>query len=138
MNERNTHLYKYIPHFILQKDLQLVVGLRDRWRDIYSERGLHLPISSAWSQGVPTLAPPCKLVRDKLIGWVSLARLRFSPLCPNMVITWSPPGYTPVRPECPDALSSSCLQIKMWQLAKALGVTWNEPKIHFICYIKRA
>ena len=28
-----------------------------------------------------------------------------------------------------------CLLIKMWQLAKAYGVTRNEPKIHVICYI---
>ena len=37
--------------------------VRDGWRDIYSERGL-LSFSSAWSQGVQTLAPPCKLIRD--------------------------------------------------------------------------
>ena len=53
----------------------------------------------------------------------------------RVVITWSPSGYTPVRPECPDAPSFSCLLIKMWQLAKAHGVTRNEPKIHVICYI---
>ena len=50
-------------------------------------------------------------------------------------ITWSPSGYTPVRPECPDTPSSSCLLIKTWQLTKAHGVTRNEPKIRVICYI---
>ena len=63
MNERNTLHYKNISHFILERGPQFVVGLRNRWRDIYSERGL-LPISSSGSQGVPTLAPPCKLIRD--------------------------------------------------------------------------
>ena len=52
-----------------------------------------------------------------------------------VLITRSPSGYTPVWHECPDAPSSSCLLIKMWQLAKAHGVTKNEPKIHVICYI---
>ena len=52
-----------------------------------------------------------------------------------VLITWSPSGYTPVRPECPDAPSSSRLLIKMWQLTKVHGVTRNEPKIHGICYI---
>ena len=52
-----------------------------------------------------------------------------------VLITLSPSGYTPVRPECPDALSPSCLLIKMWQLTKAHSVTRNEPKIHGICYI---
>ena len=54
---------------------------------------------------------------------------------PVVLITWSPSGYTPVWPEYPDAPSSSCLQIKMWQLTKAHWVTKNEPKIQVICYI---
>ena len=52
-----------------------------------------------------------------------------------VLITSSPSGYTPLRPECPDAPLSSCLLIKMWQRTKAHGVTRNEPKIHVICYI---
>ena len=52
-----------------------------------------------------------------------------------ILITWSPSGYTPVQPKWPDAPSSSYLLIKMWQLAKAHGVTWNEPKMYVICYI---
>ena len=52
-----------------------------------------------------------------------------------MVITWSHSGYTPVGPDCHDALSSSCLLITTWQPVKAHGVTRNEPKIHVICYI---
>ena len=42
MNERNTYIYEYISHFILEKGPQFVVSSGDRWRDIYSERGLFL------------------------------------------------------------------------------------------------
>ena len=54
-----------------------------------------------------------------------------------VLITWSPSGYTPVVPECPDVLSYPCLLIAAWQLVKAHGVTRNVPKIHVICYITR-
>ena len=80
--------------------------VRDGWRDIYTERGLLFPISSSRSQGVPTLAPPCKLVSG-----IS-ARLRVPRptviLCTLsksdcvVLIIGSPSGYTPVRPECSD------------------------------------
>ena len=49
--------------------------------------------------------------------------------------SWSPSCYTPVWPDCHDALSSPCLLITIWPLVKAHGVTRNEPKIHVICYI---
>ena len=63
MNERNTFIYKNISLTLYsRKDWCFCV--RDGRGDIYSERGLLLPISSSRSQGVPTLAPPWKLVRD--------------------------------------------------------------------------
>ena len=113
--------------------------VRGRWKDIYSGRGLLLPISSSRSQGVPTLAPTCKLVRDAS-DWLRVPRLTAIfctlPKSDRMVlIRWSPSGYTPIRSECPDALSSSCLLITRWQLVIAHGVTRNEPKIPVICYI---
>ena len=113
--------------------------VRDGWRDIYKERGILLPISSSRSQRVPTLVPPCKLVGD------APARLRVPRLTAiicalsksdhMVLIMWSLSGFTPVRPKWSDALLSSCLLIKMWQLAKAHGITRNKPKIHIICYI---
>ena len=113
--------------------------VRYGWRDILSKRGLLLPISSSRSQVVPTLAPPCKLVRDasfRLRVPRSTAILCTLPKSDRVIfITWSPSGYTPVQPECPDVPLSSCLPIKMWQLSKGHGVTRNEPKIHVICYI---
>ena len=58
------------------------------------------------ARGLPTLAPPCKLVRD------ASDRLRVprshAILCTQsksdrvVLITLSPSSYTPVRPECPD------------------------------------
>ena len=139
MNERTHFFIKiYLSHTLFSKELMFLWCVRDGWRDIYSERGLLPPISSSSSQGVPTLAPPCKLVITPLVGCVSLARLRFSALSKShhvVLITWSPSGYIPVRPKWHDRPSSSCLLIKMWQLTKAHGVTWNEPKIHVICYI---
>ena len=113
--------------------------VRDEWKDIYSERGLLLPISSSRSQRVQTLAPLCKLVRDAS-DWLRVPRstailCTLSKANHVVLITWSPSGYKPIRPEWPDAPSSSCLLIKMWQLAKAHRVTKNEPKIHVICYI---
>ena len=112
--------------------------VRDGWRDIYSERGLLLPKSSSGSQGVATLAPPCFL-EAPLLGCVSPFRLRFSALCLNLTAWFSSRGLLPVTyllyPTALIVLWSSCLLIKMWQLAKTYGVTRNEPKIHVICYI---
>ena len=110
--------------------------VRDGWREIYSERGA-LPIFSSRSQGVPTLAPPCKFLRDNLIGCVSLTRLQFSALCLNLTVWFSSHGLLLViHLLYPSALIMlPCLLITTWQLVKAHGVNRNEPKIHVICYI---
>ena len=111
--------------------------VRDGWRDTCSERGLL--ISSSESQGLATPAPPCQLVSDASdrlrVPCLTAILCTLSKTDCMVLITWSPSGYTPVRTECPDAPSFSCLQIKMWQLTKAHGVTRNEPIIHVICYI---
>ena len=97
MNEW-THFFikKYISHTLFSKGLILLWSVRNGWRDIYSKGGLLLPISSSWSQGVPTLAAPCKLVRDPLIGLMSNARIRFSALCLNLTAWFSSRGLLPV------------------------------------------
>ena len=139
-NERtNTLLYKNISLTLYSRKGWCFCGVWEMGEDIYSERGLLLLISSSKRQGVPTLEPPCKLVRDAP-DWLRVPR-SIAILCTLSIskrvvyISCSPFGYTPVRPECPDAPSSSCLLIKIWQLTKAHGVTRNEPKIHVICYI---
>ena len=67
MNERNTLLYKNISlsHFILERGTQFVVSLRDRWRDIYSERGLLAPYLLPGTRGCQCLHPfASRIVRD--------------------------------------------------------------------------
>ena len=139
-NERTKHfLIKYISHFILERGSMFVVGLRDRWRDIYSKRRLllvpYLLLRSRECQRWHPLAS--HIDRDDqtpLIGYVSLARL-------SILWTLSKSKshglllVSPVGPDCPDALSSPCALIITWQLVKAHGVTRNEPKIHVKCYI---
>ena len=87
----------------------------------------------------PYLLLGAKLVRDacdRLRVFRSTAILCTLSKSDRVVhITWSPSGYTLVQPKWHDTPSSSCLLIKMWQLAKAHGVTRNKPKIHVICYI---
>ena len=126
----------YIPHTLLSKGLMFLWCVRDGWRDTYSERGL-LPISSSRSQWVPTLAPLCKLVWDAS-GWLHVLRST-AILCTLskshrvVLSTWSPSGYTPVRPECPDfAILFTNQNVTACQTH---GLTWNEPKLHGICYI---
>ena len=57
-----THFFiKYISLILFSKrGTKFVVSLRDRWRDIYSERGLLAPYLLPGASGVPTLSPPCK------------------------------------------------------------------------------
>ena len=112
-------------------------------RHILREGTSSCPISFSGSQWVPTLAPPLQAISSEtsetpLIGCMSLAWL--SILCTLsksdcVDITWSPSGYTPVGPDCPDALPSPCLLITIWQLVKAHEVTRNKPKIYVTCYI---
>ena len=95
-------------------------------------KGTSCSIPFSGSQGVPTLASPCK------------PRRLWSAACPSLdsdslplsksdrvVITWSPSSYTPVGPDCYDALSSPGLLITTWQLVKAHVVTWNKPVKNF-------
>ena len=106
MNEQTHFFKKYISHTLYTKGLIFLWCVRDGWRDLYSERGLLLSISSSGSQGVPTLAPPCKLVRDASdrlrVPRLTAILCTLSTSDRVVLITWSPSGYTPVLPECPD------------------------------------
>ncbi len=108
---------------------------------IYTQRGyFFLPRIFFLGPGDVNACTPMQAVSSEtpLIGCVSLARppiLCTLSISDRVVITWSPSGYTPVGPDCPDALSSHRLQITTWQLVKTHGVTRNEPKMHVICYI---
>ena len=140
-NKRNeTHFFvKIYLSFYSRKGTQFVVSLRDRWSDIYSERGLLLAPSS-WSQWGPTLASLARrIVRDETnatyqlciscstlfwLDWLSKSDCAvFISRCPLS-------GYKPARPADPDSLPSRCLLITTWLLVKAHALTRKEPKIH--------
>ena len=138
-----TRIYKNISLILFSKGAHSLLLVWEIDGEIYTQRGTsYCPISYSGSQGVPTLAPPGRPYRQRqhnpLIGCVfpgSTLILCTLSKSDRVVITWSPSGYTPVGPDCPDELSSPCLLITTWQLVKAPGVNRNEPKIHVICYI---
>ena len=70
--------------------------VRDGWRDIYSERGLLLPVYSSRNQGVPTFALPCKLIRDASARLHIPRSTRFSALCLNLTKWFSSHDLLPV------------------------------------------
>ena len=132
-NERtNTLLYKNISLSLYSPKCWSFWGVWEMGGETYTQRDDFLYLLPG-ARGCQRLHHLASSSETPLIVCVSLARL---PKSDHVVlITWSPSGYTPVRPKWPDAPSSSCLLIKIWQLIKALGVTWNEQKIHIICYI---
>ena len=94
MNKTHFFIKIYLSHFILERATQFVVSLRDRLRDIYSERGLLLALYLLpGARGCQYLHPPLasRIVRDNLtpvIGCVSLAQLSIlTGLCLNLT-TW--------------------------------------------------
>ena len=140
-NETLFFIKKYIPHFILC----LLLVLRDRWRDIYSERWLLLiSYLLPGARGCQPLHPfASRVVREVRDAFDRLHVPGSTLDYLNSVSIW-PRGYHVVSfrlhtcwtwPDCPVALSPHCLQITTWQLVKAHGITRNEPKIHVICYI---
>ena len=134
MNETHFFIKIYLSFYSWKEPT--VVSLKDRWRDIYLPHIFFLrPVGA--NTRTPLQAVSSETLMP-LLGCMFLAQL--SILCTlsksdRVVITWSPSGNTPVRPDCPDTLSSSGLLGTTWQPVKAHGVTRNEPKIHVICYI---
>ena len=96
MNERNTFLIKYISRFILGKWPTVCCYLRERWRDIYLDRGLLLPISSSWSRRGQRLHPLASSSETPLVDCVSLPRLQFYALCLNLTGWFSSRDLLPV------------------------------------------
>ena len=135
----NTLLHKNISLTLYSRKGWSLCGVWEMGEETYTQREDFFFPYLLPEPGAPTLALPCKLVRDasdrpRVPRSSAILGILFK--SDRMVfITWSPSRYTHVVPDCPDVPSSSCLLIKMWQLAKAHGVTGNEPKIHVICYI---
>ena len=88
-------------------------------RHILRERTYSSPISSSWSQGVPTLAPSCKPYHQRRHQCLWSA-----------VHPWLDSRFWLGWLSKSEALLSPCLLITTWQLFKAHRVTRNEPKIH--------
>ena len=133
----NTLLYKNVSLTLYSWKGWCFCGVWEMGEETYSQREDFFFPSSSRSQGVPTLSPPCKtrylwLAACPLLDCDSLDSLNLTTWFPSrdlLLVThlWYPSALIVV--------SSSCLLIKMWQLAKAQGVTRNELKIHAICYI---
>ena len=139
-NEEHVYI-RYISHFILERGTQFVVSLRDRWRDIYLERGLLLvPYLLPGARGCQHLHPLAScIVRDVRDA---SDRLPIPSSTPDSLDSLSKSdrvvliscGLLPVA----HLLNRPALthyHPTTWQLVKAHAVTRNEPKIHVICYI---
>ena len=131
-----THFFiKIYISFYSRKGPTVWCYLRDRRRNIYSDRGLLLiPYLIPGARGCQRLHPLASLsetTSDRLRVPRSTAIRCILSKSPRVVfITWSPSAY-------PSALIAlPCLLLTTWQLVKVHGITRNEPKIHGICYIK--
>ena len=130
---KDTFLYKNVSHFILEKGPQFVVT----W-EIDGET--YTPRKDFFQEpGGANTCTPLQACQRRL--WLTVCP-SFDPILSTLsksdrvvLITWSPSGYTPVVPKCPDVLLYPCLLITAWQLFKAHGITRSKPKIHAICYI---
>ena len=71
----------YISHFILERGTQFVVSLRDRWRDIYSERGLLLaPYLLLRTRGCQCLHPLASHIMRDASDWLCIPGLTIDSL----------------------------------------------------------
>ena len=95
-DERNTLVYNYISHIILEKGPLLVVS----WEtdgETYTQREDFFPYLLPGARRCQCLHPLVSSSETPLIGCVSHARLRFSALCQNLTTLLSC-GPLPVTP----------------------------------------
>ena len=96
MNETHLFIKIYLSFYSQKGPPTFVVSLRDKWRDIYSERGLLIvPYLFPGASGCQHLHPTLQAILSKrpLIGCVSLARLRFSALYLKLTAWFSSHGH---------------------------------------------
>ena len=142
MNERTHFFIENISLTLYSRKGWCFCDMWEMGGETYTQReDFFFPYLLPGVRGRQRLHPLASSSETPLIGCVSLARLRFSTLCLNLTAWFSSRGFLPVTQllylTVLIVLSSSCLLIKMWQLAKAHGVIRNEPKIHVICYITK-
>ena len=140
-NERmNTLLYKNISLTLYSQKGWCFCGVWEMDGETYTQREDFFSYLLPGARGCQCLYPLASWDTSDQLHVPRLTAILYtlSKSDRMVLIMWSPSCYTPVWLECPDALSSFCLLIKMWQLTKAHGVTRNEPKIHVICYITLA
>ena len=128
MNERTHFFIKiYISHTLFSKGLMLL------WCARWAERHILREGISSKSQGVPTLAPPSKLVRDAS-GRLRVPRSTavLSTLSNNLSAWFLSLSYCllPVIHvfDLSALIEHSCLLIKMWQMAKHTGSLGTKRK----------
>ena len=112
--------------------------VRDGWKTYTQRDDFFFPYLLPGARRCQRLHPLASLSETPPIGWVSLAQLWFSALYLNLTAWFSSRGLLPVTHLLyPNALMccNPCLLITAWQPIKAYGVTWNELKIHVMCYI---
>ena len=104
--QTNTLLYKNISLTLYSRKGWCFCGVCEMGGETYTQREdyffLYLLPGARVCQRLHPLANSSE---TPLIGCVSQARLRFSAQSKSdrvVLITWSPSGYTPVVPNCPD------------------------------------
>ena len=106
--------------FYSRKGPLFIVSLRDRWRDIYSDIYFFLSHTFFWEPGgfqrLHLLAS--RDASDRLRVPRSTPILCTLSKSDRVVITWSPPGYTPILPNYPDTLSQ---RDSLWKHTASLG-----------------
>ena len=142
--KRNTLLDKKslsLSYFILERVTHFVVSLRDKWTDIYSERGFLLaPYLLPGAGGFQSLHPLASHIVKDAINASDRLRIPGSTLdsdwtdCVNLTAWFSYHVVSFRLHTCltclPRRIAIPCLLITTWQLVKALEVTKNEPIIH--------
>ena len=132
----NKHFYKNISLTLYSRKGWCFCGVWEMGGETYTQReDFFFLYLLPGAKGCQRLHPLASSSEMPLIDCMSLARRRFSARCLNLTMWFSSRGLVPVTHllDLSALILLSSLLIT-WQLVKAHRVTWNEPKIHGICY----
>ena len=142
MNEQNTLLYKNIPLSLYSRRGYTVCSKfeREMERHILREGEFFLPHIFLLEPGWANACTPCKPYRQRRPNASHRLRIPGSTLdsnwtdCLKLTVRFSYHMVSFRLHTCltgqPRLTSIPLFKITTWQLVKAHGVTWNEPKIH--------